>query len=350
MIQRLGFFALAVALLLAAFWAPRSKMARLANLEVPNSSFASVYVQMKADGRGGKCLVSGRAGTTEKRSDEGLAKASWRCRLVVQERQPLVLLAESKNEPSFVFVPVSEVEDPYYPWLYESLRSEAEGSLPPMRWVHLFYNRQFQGLYLQASLPGRHFAAQRLERRRAGAEGSAGEAAPAEAERLELLTVRGDRLTCVDRKLRPLCPIYTLAVADGVFPRPMSDPTTELLSWLLDTGSAGRSVSFILSDRHYDTLERFPLPFAAERWLGDEPFRDGRYHQWQSAPDPAPEVQASLYSRLEGVETELETLGKDLDASIRASCVVMGCDAAELSARLASSPSRRWIEEPGSRE
>lgn len=332
-------------MLLAVFWAPRSRMARLANLKVPDSSFASVYVQMKAGSRGGKCLVSDRAGTTEKRSDDGLAKASWRCRLELGEADPLVLLAESKREPSYAFIPVSEVEDPYFPWLYESLRPVGEVSLPPMRWVHLYYNRHFQGLYLEASLPGRNFAAQRLEDRVApagGPEDRTPESPPVEAERLEILTVVGDRLTCVDRKLRPLCPIYGLALADGIFPRPAQGPATELLSWLLTVGSPERSFSFILSDRRYEHLEVFPLPFAAERWLGEEPFRDDRYLQWQEVATPAEEVQASLRSMLEDKKSELAALEGDLRVSIEASCEVMSCDATELLARMAASPSRRW--------
>lgn len=273
----------------------------------------------------------------------------------------MVILAESKREPSFAFVPVTDIEDPFFPWLYETLRQEESdsgallaGALPPLRWVHLYYNRQFLGLYLQVSLPGRHFADLRLQaegvagetNRVAPGEGAPGEGsqkeAPAEAERLETLIVAGDRLVCADRKLRPICPIYNLAVADGVFPQPVRRPETDLLSWLLAARAPRRSFTFILSDRRYEELEVFPLPFDPSAWLGGEPYQDRRYLQWQGTVAPEKNHMHKLQQRVRPHVEELDPLAADLKSSIRASCRMTSCASEALIERLEASPSRRW--------
>ena len=357
---------LALLLGVIAFWASDSRMAQLSNLQVPQDTFPEVYVQMDV-GSDTKCLVSGRSGTTEKRSDESLAKASWRCRTEMPPGQPPVFVADSKRQPSFLFVPFTAVSDLMYPYVYDEVRAGEDLALPNLHWVHLYYNRQFQGLYLEISLPGRHFAAERLESALAGTldqateavDGQVDEAVSDEAvsdeavsdeavsdevgapepEHLELLSAKGSALVCFDRKMRPVCPVYNLAVADGIFPRPQSSAGVAFLQHL----SPPPAFSFILSDRRYDVLEPFPLPIDLGALLRREPWMDQRYQRWQEPAIAPPALEQHYAHLLRGNEKAIKTRLHHLTTSIRASCVVMECDVAAELERLAASPSGRFL-------
>ena len=324
------------------FWASESQMARFTNLRVPQNSLPDVYLQMDVGSRN-KCLVSGRAGTTAKRSDSRLAKASWRCRTEQREGAPPVYVADSKQRPSYLFVPFTDVHDLVYPLVYEEIRAGESLDLPALRWVHLYFNRQFAGLYLEVSLPGRFFASQRLEARNAGlpeppSHDETTTEVP-EPERLELLGVVDDALVCFDRKMRPVCPIYNLAVADGVFPRPRMNDGIALLYQL----SPPPAYHFILSDESYETLEPFPIPTNLATLLPRDVYRDQRYRRWQTPPAP-PEALATRYgARLRDHEEFVQEHLQDLAESIQATCALLPCDGAAEVERLTSSLAAHWF-------
>jgi hypothetical protein len=331
-----------------AFWASKTRLALLANLRVPQNTFPDVYLHMDV-GSTTKCLVSGRSGTTEKRSDKGLAKASWRCRLETTPGKAPVFVANSKQRPSYLFAPLTAVSDLAYPLVYEEVRAGETLDLPDMHWVHLYYNRQFQGLYLEISTPGRHFAAQRM-----GADLTRTDLTrtaiplplprgrhpePKGPAKLEFLAVKGSALVCFDRKMRPVCPVYNLAVADGIFPRPKIVPAISLLEWL----SPPPAFTFILSNHSNDLLEPFPIPVNLGELLERKPYVDQRYRRWQK-PGPPPEHLEEQYARLFAAQSErTENHLQDLAEAIRASCVVMGCNAAEQIERLAAGATGRWL-------
>ena len=356
---------LAVALLSLAWLASQSPRARFSNLGVPADSFPEVYLQSKTGGSD-KCLVGGRNRTTAKRSESKAGKASWRCR--IEGGAPYTFVAESKLEPSYLFVPVTAVHDLAYPLVYGALRQHLPLPMPTMRWVHFFHDRQFQGLYLEIQLPTRAFAeAQQLGR-------------------LELLAVDGDHLLCFDRKLRPVCPIYNLAVADGVFPLPADNAVSRQLFALAGDGDSedgdsedgdaedgdsedgdsedgdsedgdaeGGERLFVISDGDYRVLYPMPLPVALHRLLPrQDVYQDQRYRRWlddggegdTDQDGAAAQVLASARRDLLANDA-LGALRRDLPSSLAATCEILECDPQALLARLETSPSVAWLQEAG---
>lgn len=317
---------LAAAVLGVALLASQSPRARFSNLQLPADSFDEVYLQMKT-GSAEKCLVGGRGRTTSKRSEGDVGKASWRCRAT--DALPASFLAESKLEPSFLFVPVTEVNDPAFPWAYERLHQKLPLPMPAMRWVHLFHNRQFRGLYLEVQLPARAYAA----------AGNLG--------RLELLAADPDQLICFDRKMRPLCPIYNLAVADGVFPEARGNDASRRLFALAAATMTSKERLFVLSDQDYGAIYPLPLPFSLRDVLprDEAPYRDQRYARWWEASTGIAEVAGvTETASAPAVGADLENRQRAFVSSLTASCQVMDCDATVLAQRLGSSPSMVWLQ------
>lgn len=328
---------LAIVLLAVAWLATQSPRARFSNLKVPAEGFAEVYLQSEP-GKADKCLVGGRGRTTAKRSEDKGGKASWRCRQIGEG--PSIHLAESKLEPSYLFVPVTQVHDLAFPLVYDSLRQELPLPMPAMRWVHFFHHRQFQGLYLEIQLPARAFAAEN------------------QLGRVELLAMADNRLLCFDRKLRPVCPIYNLALADGILPMPLGNDASRRLFAL---AAAGGERQFVLSDTDYRLLYPMPMPVALHELLPrDGLYRDQRYRRWLD--DDAAEALAVTSDEALAVRHDAVTPGDaaappsgdalaafqlHLPASLAATCEVMTCDAESLLSSLERSPSLRWLRRAG---
>ena len=342
--NRLKLICLVLAAAAVAWAAQHTPNARRANLRVPLDTFPEVYIQGDVDSDT-KCLVGDRDATTAKRSESRLGKASWRCRVEARPDAPSTFVADSKLQPSFLFVPVTDVEDLAFPLAYEAIRQGESLPLPRQRWVHLFYDRHFQGLYLEILLPGRHHAAERLEVRLASELPSAEdteEEAP-KAEKLELLTVHGDELRCFDRKMRPVCPVYNLALADGVFPRPHYTPGIALLGALVADAPAR---TFVLSDARYDHLEPLPLAVDPGALLAREPYVDQRYSRWQEIPgNPLEGELAERYRERLLTDPELlEVYRSNLTDSLTTSCAIMNCEPQVLWQRLSDGPVAHWLE------
>ncbi len=306
--------------LAAVYLGSRSSLARFANLRLPETSLRESYVQMKV-GSSEKCLVTDRAGTTEKRSEDALAKASWKCRRPGEDG---ALIAISKNRPSYLYVPHAAVDDLAYPWVYEVAREGEEELLPRLRWVHFFFNRQFQGLYLQVTLPGRDYG----EKRGLG--------------RLELLAVRGDEVVCFDRKMRPVCRVLTAAIADGVLPQPEVGEVAALLTAL----SPPAASTYFLSEQQPGSLRPFPIPLSLGAVVptAEDPYRDQRYRAWQTLPEAPAAARQRLLERLGGRREELREHLADLGRAIAASCAVQTCEAG---GGVDDSPTLRWLREHG---
>ncbi len=326
---------LAVVLLAVAWLAAQSPRARFSNLEVPADGFAEVYLQTDI-GAPHKCLVGGRGRTTAKRSESQEGKASWRCRQVGEV--PTTYLAESKLEPSFLFVPVTQVRDLAYPLVHDVLRHRLPLPMPAMRWVHFYRDRQFQGLYLEIELPTRAFAAEQ------------------QLGRLEVLATADSNLLCLDRKLRPRCPIYNLALADGILPMPIGNDASRQLFAL--TASSDGERQFVLSDTEYRRLYPMPLPVSLHRLLPrDGLYQDQRYRRWldddaAAALDGSAAIsEATTVGRAEPTPQTpgeaLAALRLHLPASLGATCEVMVCDSDSLLASLEVSPSVHWLQQAG---
>ena len=309
-----------------AIFASRQGVGRMSNLALPGQ-FPEVYVQFKV-GDASRCLVTDRAGSTARRSDDDLQPARWNCR--ASGPQGEALLALDGARASFLFVPYEKVVDPVFPFLYEDVRRDpSEPALPRLRWVQLFVNRIYRGFFLQATLPTKDF----FEEKQLG--------------ELEMLVVAGDELYCFDRKLRGLCPIYSGLVAESKFPQPAWPAGARELAALLPPDLPR---GFVLSDKALADLSladnqpagfrAWPLPFALPALVDAEakPYYDQRLAGWRS---PAERVSAWPPSKAPGPALDLDParIEQRLREALAAACAVRGCDADELGSRIAASPS-----------
>ena len=302
-------FGLAIAAL-----ASRTSVGRLSNLALP-PDFGHVYVQFKLDDPT-RCLVTDRDGSTADRAEGGLEAARWYCAKSGENDAGLLTL--DGQRVSSLFVPFEKVADPVFPFLYGALPASAEEPpLPRLRWVHLFVDRTYRGLYLQSTLPTREFG---------GAK---------ELGELEMLVTSGTQLHCFDRKLRSLCPIYTGLVAESIFPQPNYPPGAARLAALLP---ADLPRAFLLSEKGAESLRPWPLPFSLAEMVareGGTPYYDQRLAAWRPpAPAPGAAPAPPWSADLDGA-----AIARSLHAALAASCEVRGCDAAALGAAIDRSAS-----------
>ncbi|MEM9552924.1 MAG: hypothetical protein AAGC60_01595 [Acidobacteriota bacterium] len=334
--------ALAAAVLALAVLASQTRLARLANLRVPDDGPPAVYVQ-NATGDPSKCLVADRAAVTTRRSEPTLAGTSWKCSWPTGADGALAAL--SGKQPARLFVPFEQVDDPIHPWLYEAVREVAREAgvyvdggvrdpdaqplpppldasralvLPRARWVQLWVDRQFRGLFLELRLPGKRFADARA------------------LGRVEFLAATGETLLCWNRKLEHACTVYTFWVAEGMWPDPAWRDDTAWLASLLEGVTPLRT--FALAERAEPALLPWPLPLSLRRTLGaadDRRWSDPRFAAWAPPEDAAP--SRALRDALSALDVA-SRLG-ELEAILSAHCAVRGCDAAAAQARLAASRS-----------
>lgn len=333
----LGIVLLAVLALALAVVANQTRLGRMSNIDVPEAPFEHVYVLTQV-GSDEKCLVTDRQGATLRRSEPKLAGSRWRCRWTTatpdpqatgdrRELLPPSFLALTGKEPSYLFVPAERVDDPVFPWAYEAVRRgfadyDNKLLLPRLRWVHLFFDRQYRGLFLELRLPDRRFAENRG------------------LDQVELLSARDHRLHCWNRKLRPTCTLLSESfIAEAIFPRPT---VTDAVAWLESLLPAERSRAFYLAAVPPSTMGRngqpgagrssdtglpsedghllpLPLPFALEEILGAERqfYVDDRVRSW-SEPGPGAARALPELEDLPSAESAVETLRIALAAHRRA--------------------------------
>jgi len=321
--QYFGFLIFVVFLIGAGITASRSRLAEFSNLQLPEVSLQQTYVQMNV-GSTNPCTVTDRAGTTVKRSETDRAKSNWECLQVEEAEGPLVLLAISKKQYSYLFVPFTSVSDLLYPFVYEIVRTTQKLNIPRIVWTHLFLNRQFRGLYLQITLPGDKFS----EEHRMG--------------RLELLTVTGEYLVCLNENLRPICPVYSELIGSGVFPRPNLTDSYAFLNSLLSQPSR----TYLLPERNSQIVEPFPVPVVlAELIAGSsERYSDERYTSWQIALNMRSYEKFDFSRLFNDKRPEVEKHLRELQLSIEASSGVMVFDPRLALRMLKESPTRQWLE------
>jgi hypothetical protein len=302
---------------LAVYASRNTHLGRTTNLALPGD-FPEVYVQFKVDDEN-RCLVTDRGGSTADRAAPELQAARWNCRKTGPNGEGLLTLDGSRA--SYLFVPFEKVADPAFPFLYEAVKAAAgEPPLPRLRWVHFFVDRGYRGFFLQVTLPSRDF----FEEKQLG--------------ELELMVAEGkNALACYDRKLRSLCPIYTLLVVDSIFPHPNYPPLAARLAALLPPEVPR---AFLLSDKGAETLRPWPLPFAFQEMVKPEGklYHDHRLDSWRPAAEaaaPAPWPGAENLSA--------DAIAGRLRAAVEASCETRGCDPAPLFARIEASRSLEAI-------
>lgn len=248
-----------LALGLAAF-AGSSRQALLANFRVPGD-FPEVFVDFKVNDPS-RCLVTDRGGSTERRSEPVPAAARWHCAW----RGDLLTTFDNER-PSFIFVPSALIAAEGYLTSYEELRrSQVEKPLPRLRTVQLFVDRLFRGTFVQVSWPGQDFSQDQG------------------VGRTEVLVVAGERLFCLDNRLRSICRDYAALIAEGIFPRPSRSPAIAALETRLP-GELPRA--FLLNQEQPEPLRPWPLPFDLPVLLGlESAYYDARIVQWLPGAQP----------------------------------------------------------------
>jgi hypothetical protein len=253
---------------------------RLSNLAVGGSEVPSVYVTL--DPRvPGRCSVTDRQGSTDRRSEDPDARRVWTFLRGGGDAESGNLahwLVRSKQRGAFLLVPLFEVPSFAYPYFHQFARDHGEAvELPEVKWVRLFVNRIYHGLYLQVWLPS------------LGADPGGGGLRP------ELLMVEGARMACADTRLAAPCRVYPELVALGRFPE--SESPTEAEAWLLGLAPLDERLVVLQPTEPYAAVQ-VPMPVSLReeyrRVTGDAlpVFLDDRFLAW-GAGGPAPGSGAS---------------------------------------------------------
>lgn len=252
---------------------------RRSNLDVGSSEVPSIYVQMDPS-LPSRCTVSDRQASTLRRSDDPRQGQNWTFVRSNGDRDSGNLahwLLRSKQRGTFVLVPLFDAPNWAYPYFHAFAREHGSAaSLPNVRWVRLYVNRVYHGLYLQVWLP-------------AATDGRGG------ALVAELLMVSGARMACADARLAAPCRVYPELVALGKFPQE-SQPTG-LERWLFTLTAVQERLAVLQPSEPY-AATAVPMPVSLQeeyaRIMGGplETLLDERFATW-SAPG-ASEATASF--------------------------------------------------------
>ncbi len=248
--------ALVVATALVVFVLPDSRANRLSTLDLEETGFDELYIQF-LDSERTRASIVARSVTTVNRAEIPDLGPEWSIERLTGDGW----LARSPDEGVAFFVPVGEVSDWIYPFIYSFVRERRRGlELPRVEWTTLYVDRLYQGLFLLVKLP--------FDR-------------PEAQARRQLLAVESGRVTHIDTWFEQ--PTGGLDIPSELD----IDPAHGSLAWL----SALRSetaTSLILSRRPLE-LALMPLPVSVPRLYaaayGAEPtFReDERALRWNES-------------------------------------------------------------------
>ncbi len=247
---------------------------RLYNLDLENPGIPDTYLilhRREAD----RCFVVARRDATMRRSDDQQPGRKWQCYRMQRPGSasdvPTWLIQSKRKRKGTVFlVPVSDVPDWSYPFLYGFVRKHREAiELPKVEWTQLFVSRLYQGLYLSVALP----FDLRVK------DGGSGVLR-------ELLSVDGARVSVVNSRFEEVRGVFAESLAQGQ--PPILGPQPAPLVWL-GQHRPQRDVSFVMSSSAPYDLRLLPLPVSLPRLFelryGRKPitFEDDRHRAWQLA-------------------------------------------------------------------
>lgn len=296
---------------LVAVVSPRSIGHRLSNLELENAGFSDTYL-ISSKSEPDKVYVLNRRDSSVRRSDRKLPGRKWNVFRFGGEADaslPDTWLVQSKRKGkgTVLFVPLINVKDWSYPFLYKFVRTHRkELNLPNVEWTQLFVNRIYQGLYLKVALP---FDA----RKKDGGSGIL----------RELLTVRDNRLTYINTRFDDTGGLYTSSVAEGLFPTLEAPAPT--LAWLSQRCPVVGS-TFLMSARSPYEISLLPLPvslpdqFQTKNGRLPGGFEDDRIRQWTTQVRRAQRRNPSPFSEAEvaALKTEFGQYAESFRNALRA--------------------------------
>jgi len=134
--------------------APLPRLPRAPHVQ-PRSRGWRVFSRSQTD----RCRVVDRRDATMRRYDSRRPGRNRDClrlpgRNGDAQAHTWLVRSKRKGEGTAFFVPVQDVRDWTYPFLYGFVRdSRGEIDLPKVEWTQLFVDRLYQGLYLRVALP-----------------------------------------------------------------------------------------------------------------------------------------------------------------------------------------------------
>jgi hypothetical protein len=186
--------------------------------------------------------------------------------------------SKRKGKGTVFLVPVVEVQDWGYPFLYDFVRKRRPSlDLPKVAWTQLFVSRIYQGLYLRVELPFD-------KRKKDGGSGVL----------REILSVEGGRLSVVNTRFEEVRGVFNERIALGA--PPTLGPQPQPLVWLALRNPIAE-VNLLMSNEAPYPLSLLPLPISIprlyERRNGRPPirFEDRRYVDWVQGWRPQGEAQ-----------------------------------------------------------
>jgi hypothetical protein len=289
-----------------------SRSQRLTNLRLDQVGFPTKYVVFdKADRK--RCFVVNRREATMRRSDDRQPGSKWHCRSFVGESGSRAWFLQSKRigAGTIFVIPAVDVQDWSYPFLYDFVRQRRpELDLPEVRWVQLYMDRVFQGLYLWVELPFD-------KRKRDGGSGVL----------RELIVVRGNSSFVVNTRFMEARNLYVTAVADGKFPT-LNPPSSEI-AWLARHVPTPETTLLMSNVSPFD-LSLIPYPVALGQLYelkNQRPatlFTDDRYRRWTEWSSNQEAADSSPFSEdeLNQLRSEFGAYADRLLSGLRAQAIV----------------------------
>ena len=316
---------MALAILLAAAVDPGSPASRVSNLDLSESPFRDSYI-IRHKTQADRCFVVDRRDATWRRSDDNQPGRKWSCLSFPagEAGSPLSWFVHSKRKGSVFFVPVQDVADWRYPFLYAFVRdlensdssdssdsADAAPRLPIVEWTQLYVSRIYQGLYLRVELP---FDL----RKKDGGSGVL----------RDLLVVEGNRVSTMDTRLDDAPGVYARSVAEARLPE-LSAPS-ERLAWLAARAPTS-GTTLLMSNQPPHRVRLLPLPISltalhrAKTGRAPASFLDDRVERysrgaWRDRTSGAPPFEPAERAEFErGFQAYVAALAQALalDASAR---------------------------------
>ena len=267
--------ALVLAILIVLLGTQRSTMVRLTNFDLAASGFNDTYLTYtKTDAS--KAYVDNRRDSTIRRSDRGQPGRKWDAfRFPGRSTAPggEIWLVKSKHQGrgTVFFVPVSNIDDWIFPFLYSFIAQRDEAlQLPQLEWTNLYVNRVYHGLFLRFALP---FDL----RKKDGGNGVL----------REIITINDGWSSHVNTRFEDTPGVFADQVTESNFPE-LVTPSPKL-AWLMSQ-SPGGETTVLMSDQEPFDVSLLPLPvslpelFVALNERAPAGYRDDRFGRWTAWP------------------------------------------------------------------
>lgn len=268
--------AMVAATLVALVAMSNSSTIRISTLDLGEQGFRDVYIQ-HVDRDRTTVTIGDRGDTTLKRGELASSNPEWSFRRVDSRDDsapPHTWLARSETRGAVFFLPVTEISDWVYPYIYGFVRERRKGiELPRVEWTNVFLDRVYQGHYLRVALPfDRTGTTENPIRRR------------------ELVFIRGEEIMRVDTWFEPIQERYGELFPDAELPA-LEAPNSGLMGLSALISSTESSILLAASPPYEAKLMPLPIAmpslYAAVHGRAAEFATDARVIDWNESWRPA---------------------------------------------------------------